>query len=168
MAHPVALSIVAVSLAFGTASRVDAQKPTSSRVAEASTQPSTAATHIRVQVRAMPDSAYRILARVLIDRGYSVRDGISHSLTTDDRHVADAGMVRLYASVSPDSLGAVVQLSGEWRRLRRLWILSAVTKDSVVIAYGAGGSRGTHAWQELTAVGEALGHVITYTAAIRH
>lgn len=76
-------------------------------------------------------------------------------------------MVRLHARVMPDSLGTAVQLSGEWRRLRRLLIVSAMAKDSVVIAYGAGGSRGTQAWNELTAIGEDLGGVMTYATAPR-
>ncbi len=123
-------------------------------------QPSEPPTTLRVRVRTTPDSAYRTIVRVLTERGYSVRDGLPHALSTSDHYVAGVGMVRVHVRVLPDSLGSVVHVSGEWRRLRRLLIVSAMSKDSVVIAAGAGGARGAQAWQELSAIGEELGGVV--------
>jgi hypothetical protein len=134
--------------------------------ADTTAQPSFGATQIRVHLRTPPDSAYGIVARLLIARGYQVREGVANALSTGDHYLAGVGMVRLTARVMPDSLGARVDVSGEWRRLRRLLIVSAMAKDSVVIAAGAGGSRGAQAWQELTTIAEELGGVVTYAPAI--
>lgn len=165
--------LMAVSLAFGVprfdapTGPSDARRVGFDRVADAPVQPSSGATQIRVHVRALPDSAYGMVARLLIARGYQVRDGVGDTLSTGDRYLAGVGMVRLHVQVRPDSLGATVRFSGEWRRLRRLLLVSAVAKDSVVIAYGTGGSRGTQAWQELTAIAEDIGGAVTYATAIR-
>lgn len=173
MSHVRVGVLMAVSVAFGVprfeapTGPSNAGRVVRDRVANAPAQPSPGATQLRVHVRTTPDSAYGMVTRQLIARGYQVREGAANALSTGDRYVAGVGMVRLSARVMPDSLGATVQLSGEWRRLRRLLILSAMTKDSVVIAYGAGGSRGTQAWQELTAIAEEIGGAVTYASAIR-
>lgn len=73
--------LVAVSLASGALRAEAPRRPTDSarseveRVSEVSWQPPAGAAQLRVHIRTTPDSAYGAVTRLLVERGYKVRDG---------------------------------------------------------------------------------------------
>ena len=79
-------------------------------------------------------------------------------LLTDARYVASIGVVEIDATILPDSTGALVEISGIYRRLTRLAVIfSAVSAKRERMTYGAGGLRERDAWNALADIARDLG-----------